>query len=118
MKHFVQQYFRHVYNFGPYSLNVRGLAPLAHPGSYAYGVCVCVCVFVPLCVCLRVCVCVCVCVCEWVCGRVWGTCVYLCMCMYICVYMCVCAPIVDECCWLYSKRFIPLEQEQRWLPMK
>ena len=33
-------------------------------------------------------------------------CVYLCMCMYICVYVCVCAPIVGECCWLYSVRII------------
>ena len=31
----------------------------------------------------------------------------LCVCVCVCVcYVCVCAPIVGECCWLYSGRFI------------
>ena len=54
MKHFVQQYVRHVFDFGPYSLNV---SPLAHPRSYAYGLCVCVCVCLCVCMCfVHVCV--------------------------------------------------------------
>ena len=44
---------------------------------------------------LIVCVCVCMCVWVWVCG-----------CVGVCACTCVCAPIVGECCWLYSGRLI------------
>ena len=34
-------------------------------------------------------------------------CVCVCLCVCVCVlHVCVCAPIVGECCWLYSGRFI------------
>ena len=49
-----------------------------------------------------VCVCVCVCVCMCVC---------VCVCVRVCVCVHVCAPIVGECCWLYSGRFILWERK-------